>query len=335
MKLSRSRIAAFLKAPGPVNVVLLYGGDAGLIGERARLLIRAVLGAADDPFRFATIGRAEDLPGEAVAIAFGGGRRVLRLGDAGEAAHDAVAAVLNGAGDALVVLEALGLVSSRSKLLKLIEGHPKAAAIACYPEEGEALEGAVRGWLAEEKVAADDEAISWLVARLGADRAQSRAEVEKLALYVGTGGRVDLAAAEAAVGDVAELSLDDALFAATEGAVALADRALERAIATGATPVGVIRAGLGHLGRLQRKELRPPLLFRRRESFARALRLWPAEILAVQIAAFFAGERAAKRTGTPDAALCRHLVLGLAQSAAGRAAPRGRDAEKVRQGLRP
>ena len=50
----------------------------------------------------------------------------------------------------------------------------------------------------------------------------------------GPGGRVDLEAAMACVGDLAGLSLDDALFAATEGDVATADRALELAMAEGA-----------------------------------------------------------------------------------------------------
>ncbi len=103
-------------------------------------------------------------------------------------------------------------------------------------------------------------------------------ELEKLALYVGPGGRVDLDAAMACVGDLAGLSLDDALFAATEGDVALADRALELAMAEGAAPVGVLRAGLMHLQRLHRARLamddglsaadaakaaRPPVFFRR------------------------------------------------------------------------
>ena len=47
----------------------------------------------------------------------------------------------------------------------------------------------------------------------------------------------------ACVGDLAGLSLDDALFAATEGDVARADRALELAIAEGATPVGSCARG--------------------------------------------------------------------------------------------
>ena len=59
----------------------------------------------------------------------------------------------------------------------------------------------------------------------------------------------------ACVGDMAGLSLDDALFAATEGDVAMADRALELAAAEGATPVGIIRASLMHLQRLHRVRL--------------------------------------------------------------------------------
>ncbi len=334
MKLARQRVPAFLRNPGEARVVLLYGEDAGLIRERSAQLVRAVLGAADDPFRLAVLARAEDLPDEAATVALGGGRRVVRLAEAGESAREAVAAVLEGPGDALVLLEAPGLSPSRSRLVRLIEAHRAGVAIACYPEEGEALVEAVRGWLAARDVGVDEDALSWLVSQLGADRALSRAEVEKLALYVGPGGRADLAAAEASVGDVAGLSLDDALFAATAGDVGLADRALERALAAGATPVGVIRAGLGHFERLQRaalamaggmsagaavKEVRPPVFFRRTEEFKRALELWPPERLAAALGEFFRGERDVKRTGTPDAALCRHLVLELAGRPANRA----------------
>ncbi len=97
--------------------------------------------------------------------------------------------------------------------------------------------------------------MAWVSDQLGADRVSTRGEAEKLALYAGPGGRVDLDAAMACVGDLAGLSLDDALFAATEGDVARTDRALELALAEGATPVGVLRAGLMHLQRLHRVRL--------------------------------------------------------------------------------
>jgi DNA polymerase III subunit delta len=334
VKLEARRVASFLRDPGRTRVILLYGEDTGLIRERAAALVRAVIGAADDPFRVVTLARAEDLPGEAAGVSLGGGRRVVRLPEAGDSAREAVAAALAGPGDALVLLEAAGLSPSRSRLLKLIEASAEAAAIACYPEEGERLAEAARGWLAERDVQIDAEALTWLASQLGADRALSRAEVEKLALFVGPGGRAGLAAAEACVGDVAGLSLDDALFAATAGDVATADRALERALAEGVTPVGVIRAGLMHLERLQQaslavsagassaaamRQVRPPVFYRRQSAFVRALDLWPPPALVAALDAFFQGERDAKRTGVPAATLCRHLVLTLARRTANRA----------------
>ena len=147
----------------------------------------------------------------------------------------------------------------------------------------------IRAVLTEAGVGIDADALAWVSDQLGADRVSTRGEAEKLALYVGPGGRVDLDAAMACVGDLAGLSLDDALFAATEGDVARADRALELALAEGATPVGVLRAGLMHLQRLHRVRLavdeglsaadavkgaRPPVFFRRVGAFSRAFELW-------------------------------------------------------------
>jgi DNA polymerase-3 subunit delta len=174
---------------------------------------------------------------------------------------------------------------------------------------------------------------------LGADRVSTRQEAEKLALYVGPGGRVDLDAAMACVGDLAGLSLDDALFAATEGDVALTDRALELAIAEGAAPVGVLRAGLSHLQRLHRvrlamdeglsaadaaKSARPPVFFRRVATFVRALELWSSAGLMAAMAGLAEAERGCKRTGAPDQVLARGAVLTLARRAAASRGARAR-----------
>ena len=159
----------------------------------------------------------------------------------------------------------------------------------------------------------------------------TRAELEKLALFVGAGGRVDLAAAQECVGDLAGLSLDDALFAATAGDVAATDRALELAMAEGANAVGVLRAMLMHLQRLQRaratvalgasaseaaKAARPPVFFRREAAFVQALRLWSEDALRLICGRVWEAERACKRTGSPAETLCRSVVLGIAQRAA-------------------
>ena len=335
MKPAGAQIAALLRDPGPCRAILLFGEDVGMIRERAEALVRTVAGSLDDPFRVVDLTRdqIEQLPDESASMSLTGGRRVVRVRDLTDnvATVDAVRAVLKRNGDALIVLEGAGL-AAKSKLRTLLEAAPNGAAIGCYPEEGRALEDTIKATLQASQVGIDPDALSWLAAQLGADRVSTRAELEKLALYVGPGRRVDLAAAMECVGDLAGLSLDDALCAATEGEVATADRALELAMAEGAAPVQVLRAGLAHLQRLHRarlamdqdglnaadaaKTLRPPVFYRRTRAFTRAVSLWPAPALLAAIAGLSEAERGCKRTGWPDQMLCRNAVLALARRAA-------------------
>ncbi len=332
MKLAPQRLAAFLRNPGDCRVVLLYGDDVGMIHHRAETLVRAVAGSLDDPFLVAELARGEldRLPDEAVSLPLTGGRRVVRVRDATDAAAGPVQAVLHSRAQALVVLEAPG-IAARSKLRTLLEAAPDGAAIACHPEEGRALEETIRRVLGAATAGVDQDALAWLTGQLGADQVSTHAELEKLALYAGPGGRVDLDMAMYCVGDAAGLSLDDALFAATAGDLATTDRALELAVAEGAAPVGVLRGGLMHLQRLYRARLlmeagmsageaakaaRPPVFFRRIGAFTRALSLWSSSSLAAAMTGLSQAERNCKRTGAPDHALSRHAVLTLARRAA-------------------
>ncbi len=118
---------------------------------------------------------------EAASLPLTGGRRVVRVREATDAAADAVTGVLKVPAPALVVLEAPGL-ATRSRLRTLVEAAPDGAAIGCYPEEGRALDDTIRAVLTELGVTIEPDALSWLTAQLGADRASTRQEAEKLAL---------------------------------------------------------------------------------------------------------------------------------------------------------
>jgi DNA polymerase III subunit delta len=332
LKLSPQRVPAFLRDPGACRVVLLYGEDHGMIRDRAAALVRAVAGSTDDPFLIAELDRqdAGRLSDEANSLPLTGGRRVVRLREATDASADRVADILKGAAPAFVILEAPGL-PTRSRLRSIMEAAPDGVAIGCYPEEGRALSDTIRGILGEAGVGIDGDALAWLSDHLGADRVSTQGEAEKLALYAGAGGRVDLDAAMACVGDLAGLSLDDAMFAATAGDVARTDRALELALAEGATPVGVVRAALMHLQRVHRvrlaveegssvgdavKSARPPVFFRRVAAFSSAVELWPSVALMAALGGLAEAERSCKRTGAPDDVLARNAVLALARRAA-------------------
>lgn len=333
MKLMAAQIASFLRNPKDCRVVLLFGDDAGMIRDRAETLVRAVAGSLDDPFLVTDLPREEikHLTNEAAGLSLMGGRRVVRVRDATDAATEPVLALLKTKAGALVVLEGPSM-ASKSKLRTALEAAPDCAAIGCYPEEGRALEETIRETLRTNGAGIEPDALTWLTQQLGADRASTRAELEKLALYVGPGNRVDLDAAMTCVGDLAGLSMDDALYAATTGDVATADRALEAAIAEGAAPVQVLRSALGHLQKLHRarlameeggmtagdavKGVRPPVFYQKVGAFTRSLSLWPAATLTAAMAALAEAERGCKRTGWPDDALCRNAVLTLARRAA-------------------
>jgi DNA polymerase-3 subunit delta len=332
MKLDARRVEAFLANPGATRVVLLHGEDEGLIREWAAQLVRGVAGSLDDAFRVSEVDRDgfSRLPDEVAAMSLTGGRRVVRVRDATDAATTHVQKLLAGNGPGLLVLEGPGL-GNKSKLKTLLDRSEVSATIACYPMDARTVSQLARSVLEADRISVDSDTLSWLSGQLGADRGVTRRELEKLALFVAPGGSADIVAARACVGDLSGLSLEDALFSATDGDVAAADRALELALSEGATAVGVIRSALMHMQRLVRartlmqdglsaeeavKALRPPVFFRREASFVRAMRAWGPSMLSQAAQRLWDTERACKRTGSPAETLCRNAIIGLAQRGA-------------------
>ena len=335
-KLDARRVEAFLADPGrDCRVVLLHGDDPGLIRERAEKLARSV--AEGDPMRLVEVPRDgwRDpglLAAEAASVPLTGGRPLVRVRDAGDGFAPAAKAALAGPGPGVVVLEAPE-AQARSKLRTLLEPAPAAAVIACYRERGADLARSVGAILGELGASAEPAAMDWLAQRLGEDRMLLRRELEKLALYVGEGGKVGVEDAVACVAEGSALGLEEALTAAMSGDLATADRALETAFAEGANAVQVVRAALRHVQRLHLASLavaggaapgaaldglRPPVFFRHKPAFERALRQWRPEALEAAGTALLDAERRTKTTGLPGATVAREAVMRLARQAASR-----------------
>jgi DNA polymerase-3 subunit delta len=332
-RIDARRLAAFLDDPGACRVVLLHGDDPGLVRERAERLAARLTGG--DALRLVEVPReaARDpglLAAEAATLALVGGRRLVRVREATDAFAAAAKEALAGPGPGLVLLEA-GELPARSKLRALLEPAPEAAVIPCYRERGAELATSIARLLAELEVQAEPAAVEWLAQRLGEDRLLLRRELEKLAAYVGAGGRVTQEDALACVAEGSALDLEEALVAALGGEVAAADRALEAALAEGASPVQVVRAAMRQVQRLHLaalavasgatpgaalEGLRPPVFFRHKPGLERALRRWRPEALEAAGAALLEAERRSKTTGLPAATIARAAVLALARQAA-------------------
>jgi len=337
MKIAAARIDAFLRRPDPeLHAVLFYGPDAGLVRERADAIARTICPDLHDPFRVADLagaGLAADparLSDEAAQIGLMGGRRVIRVRDAGDILSPVLVRFLaNPAGDALVVLEA-GDLPGRSSLRRGFDESPRGAAIGCYPDSARDLAAVIRDSLAAHRVSASRDAVDFLVEHLGNDRLVTRSELEKLTLYAGDGGRVELDDARAAIADAAALALDDAVLAAAEGDPAGLDRALARVFQEGEAAVSVIRAALRHVQRLHVlmvrvaggtsideaiRAARPPIFFKQHDSFRRQLTRWREPRLRHHLDALADAEAQMKTTGLPAETLCRAALFELARSA--------------------
>ena len=347
MKLQAGRVAAFLAAPDPsCRAALIYGPDHGLVRERADRIAAAIVPDKNDPFRIADLAAAAlasdpaRLDDEARALSLMPGRRVVRVRDAGDALAPQVERFFaeKPPGDSLVLVEA-GDLAGRSALRRAFEGARQGAAIACYPDSEDELKALVRSVMTAHRITISAEATDYLVAHLGGDRLMSRQEIEKLALYAGDGGAVDLDAAQAVVGDSAEITIDDAIHAAALGEGAALERCLGRAFDEGEQAVGVIRAAIRHFQRLYLASarqaagaspgdaiasLRPPLFFKLRDQFAAELRLWRPRRAAAALEALLEAERNAKRTGLPPEAICRDALLRIARAARLSLSPPGR-----------
>ena len=334
MKITAARADAFARAPDPaVRAVLVYGPDAGLVRERADMLARAVVEDVTDPFLVSELAGetvAADparLSDEAAALALTGGRRLVRVRDCGDGLARAVTAMLEGpAGDSLVVMLA-GDLGPRSALRKLFESAKDAAALPCYADEGRDLDRLIHEVLGDASVTVSPEAVSYLTANLGSDRAVSRSELTKLALYAQGSGSVDLDDAIAVVGDSAALTLDDLVYAVGDGEMTAIDRTLQRSLQEGQAPVAILRALGRHLMRLQFaaarvaageapdravKALRPPVFFKRQAQFGRQLSQWRGERIARALDIVLAAERGCKTTGMPDEAICGRALMQTA-----------------------
>ncbi len=331
--------AALARGTVPAPVLLVYGPDAGLVGERVRRLLEVATGGADDPFRVVVLEgerlarEPQRLAEEALALAFDGGGRVVRVREADDRCARAVEGLLAGPPPvATVVLEA-GELGPRSRLRRLVEAAKAAAACPCYREEGRDLARTLEGLLSAEGLRAGPGVVEWLTGHLGADHGVTRREIEKLALYVGDRAdrTVRLEDVEAVVADATAVGLDRLVQALLAGRVAEVERVLDRLEAAGEAAVTLLRAAARELLRLWRlaaeveagtpprravETARPPVFFRLRPLYVAVLARCDRRRLAVLLAALQEAELLCKRTGSPERAVVRRMLGDLARALA-------------------
>ncbi|MCQ4633849.1 DNA polymerase III subunit delta [Shinella sp. CPCC 100929] len=289
----------FLKRkPLPVRLFLIYGPDRGLVSERAAAL--AANSGVDLADAFSVVkldaGEIGNQPGRLIdemnAIGLFGGDRLVWIRNAGseKGLADALEILASmPAGPSTLVIEA-GDLKKGAALRKAAETSSQAAAIACYADDGRALQALIDQELATEGLRISPAARERLVETIGGDRLASRNEVRKLALYCRGKELIEEQDVEDIVGDASAISTDDAIDAILKGDRDGFMHAIQK-IVSSKTPIFLVLQGclrqfqLLELMRAEMDEKRAPaaqamatlgrhLHFRRKPIIENALKTW-------------------------------------------------------------
>ncbi len=245
-------VEASLRRRPKAALYLFYGPDTGLVSERARRAARGAVTDPEDPFQLvrldgdAVAGDPGRLVDEAGTVGLFGGERAVWVSASTRNLVPAVQALLEAPpGGALVVMEA-GELARNAPLRILCEKAPNALALPCYADGVRELGALVDETMREAGLSLGRDVREHIVTHLGADRAGSRSELEKLVLYAAGTGQVTAADVDAVIGDISAQAIDGVVDGAFGGRFAGLDRAWTRLSAEGLDAGMVIGAALRH-----------------------------------------------------------------------------------------
>lgn len=250
-QLKSHEFAGFVRREGtPYRITLVYGPDRGLVSERAAEIARKTGVDLKDDFAVLRL-ESSDLSGdpgrladEFGAISLFGGDRLVWVKNAGNdhGLIQSLNALTNAdAGSSHLLIEA-GDLKKGSALRKVIENARTALAIPCYSDDARGIQTLIDEELGGAKLTIQSDARQRLAHLLGGDRLASRNELRKLALYCLEAGTVTDDDVIEAIGDVAALSVDDAVDAVFSGDPVRLEAALERILASKTSVFLVLRS---------------------------------------------------------------------------------------------
>ncbi|HML29903.1 MAG TPA: DNA polymerase III subunit delta [Hyphomicrobium sp.] len=330
--------AQFLKAPpADLAAVLFHGSDPGLVSERSAALAHALAARENPPGEILKIDETEldDDPGlletELQTRPMFSGRRIVRAIAGRKISTQMLKPILASAPlEGLLIVEA-GSLKADDTLRALFEGHASCYAIACYPDTAADIDNLIAEVLTAFKLKIDGDARDLLQSRLGADRALSRSEIEKLALYCLGRTQITFEDVDVLVGDAAGLAIERIAEAVADGRTKSAISDFGRAMASGENAqmiIGVLQRYFLKLHRVRSdvdagqrlddalKFVRPPLFFKQKDVFARQVRSWSRPQLDQALRRIAEAAKTARLSSNLEDVIAERLILALSSMAA-------------------
>ncbi len=338
MKLSGGKAAAdFLAGPDkPFSAALIYGPDAGLIRERTQQIIHKLVPDAANPFSYQELSD-EDLKSdparladECASLSLTGERRVVYMRNAADRHTKLIEACLPSLGPQCYLLATAEELGPRSSLRLLFEQQKQLAALPCYHDEGADLHTLIQAHLQRHRLAADRDAISYIAAHAGNDRAVTVSELEKLALYAADQSKITLEDVMRLMNDNSQNDIDDVASAVADRNAVIVTQKLSILLRDGTQPIAILRMAQKYFQRLYQlavsmengktldqavAELRPPVFFRQQPVLKQQARFWNRARAARALQVLGEAELACKSGGIAPGLICSQALTRISSKA--------------------
>jgi len=328
-------VDAFVARPDPARpVMLVFGPDAGLVSERVNAIVKASVDNPADPFALARL-EAEEISAnpsrlveEAQTMPLFGGRRAVWVKAGGRNIAPAVEALLGaGAAECRVVIEA-GDLRRNAPLRSLCERAKNAVALPCYADGEKERARLIDDEMRAAGLTLAPDARALLIPLLGGDRAASRNEIRKLALYARGRGQVGVDDVAAVVSDASGLAIEDIIDAAFAGRPAELETQLAKARSAGSAAGSILFNAQRQVAQLHKwrttieegsgfslDAVQPPLHFRRKTAIEAALKNWSAARLITAMAELADAALEARRKSELAETIAERALLAIAANA--------------------
>ncbi|MBX7145812.1 MAG: DNA polymerase III subunit delta [Alphaproteobacteria bacterium] len=349
MKITSYSADSFAKNPDKrFCATLVYGPDTGVKLERANLIAKAIVDDITDPFRIIdlSVSQLSDDPSllsdSFFEIPMMGGRRLIRLIDA----TDKITSLIDHFFNSLTslssppsgsfILVTAGDLGPKSTLRKLFETSDFGAALACYHDEGSALEQLIKTQLKQYNLSLNQEALSFLKENLSgenvsSDRGITRSEIEKIALYHHD-PKPSLPLTSKNIiecySDNLGFSLDSLVYAVGDNNLSNLDQIFYKCLSDGHNPITILRSINRHFLRILTVKislintpnldkalllLKPPVFFKMKERFCKQVNAWSFDHIISIFSYLIDAEKECKKTGFPMDALCQQTLYKIAR----------------------
>ncbi len=294
--ITAGKVSQFIKSPNKdTKAILIYGPDLGLVRENASKLAELFSNKDKDQGEIVTIDELDlnsspdRLAVEIQMIPMFGGNKVVKFRPGARTNPKILEEFISNSDLPSYLIVEAGDLKKTAKLRQLFEKSKTSAALPCYPDDSRNISTLIEEHIKSEGLSISSDAKQYLINMLGADRALSRMEIEKLALYTKDKKTIDIEDIDMIIGDTAAINLDNITVSIMSGNLSKALINLQKALESGNTSSTILINLNRYINRLLKvrldlkngiemntsmRKLYPPVHFKIQDVFKKHCQNW-------------------------------------------------------------